>query len=239
MNANETARLSNIRLLQFVAKKLGVLLEEVVFLGECTTSLFITDTASPDVRYTLDVDCIIDVISSSQYYQFESNLMKQGFKKSMQDEVTCRWHYDDVILDVMPTDEKVLGFSNRWYKSAMKNSVKHSIAADLQINTVTSPYFLATKLEAFKSRGNMDFLVSHDFEDIVSIIDGRSELIDEIEQSDQDVKGYLTGTFQNIYEQHAFHDSLPGHFIQYGSLADDRITLFLARVEQIIRHLRA
>ncbi len=29
----------------------------------------------------------------------------------------CRWHFDDVILDVMPTDEEILTFGNRWYKS--------------------------------------------------------------------------------------------------------------------------
>jgi hypothetical protein len=32
------------------------------------------------------------------------------------------------ILDVMPLDEKILGFSNRWYKPAMDSSVVHKVA---------------------------------------------------------------------------------------------------------------
>jgi hypothetical protein len=31
----------------------------------------------------------------------------------------CRWVHSGTILDVMPLDEKILGFSNRWYRAAM------------------------------------------------------------------------------------------------------------------------
>src|SRR5947199_3909542 len=117
MKSNEPTSLVNIRMLQFVATKLGELCNQVVFLGGCTTALFITDTATPDVRYTLDVDCIVDVISLNHYYQLEKQLREHGFTRSMHDDVICRWHYDDVILDVMPTEEKILGFGNRWYKA--------------------------------------------------------------------------------------------------------------------------
>lgn len=40
-----------------------------LYLGGCTTGLFITDPEFPDVRYTLDVDCIVDVISLNQYHR--------------------------------------------------------------------------------------------------------------------------------------------------------------------------
>jgi hypothetical protein len=36
-------KLANIRMLQFMAAKLGDLCEDLVFLGGCTTALFITD----------------------------------------------------------------------------------------------------------------------------------------------------------------------------------------------------
>jgi hypothetical protein len=35
--------------------------------------------------------------------------------------------------------------------------------------------FVATKLEAFASRGGGDFLTSHDLEDVLNIVDGREE----------------------------------------------------------------
>jgi len=232
---NKSVTLANLRMLQFVAEQLGSLCDKVVFVGGATTALFITDTASPDVRYTLDVDCIVDVISLSHYYQFEIGLLAQGFKKSMQDDVLCRWRYNDAILDVMPTDEKILGFSNRWYKSAIKNASVYIFSDVLKIKILTAPYFLATKFEAFKSRGKMDFLASHDFEDIVSVIDGRLELCEEIGQSDDALKEYLAISFQSICNHRAFHDALPGHFIHYGKLADERIDFFTKKVNEIAR----
>jgi hypothetical protein len=40
--------------------------------------LFITDSVAFDVQATLDVDCIIDVISIREYHLFESKLKKLG-----------------------------------------------------------------------------------------------------------------------------------------------------------------
>ena len=74
-----------------------------------------------------------------------------------------------IILDVMPLNEEILGFSNSWYKAAMQSSVARRISTELEIRIVTAPYFLATKLEAFRGRGEGNFLSSHDLEDLASI----------------------------------------------------------------------
>jgi hypothetical protein len=37
--------------------------------------------------------------------------------------------------------------------------------------------FVATKFEAFHGRGNNDHLASHDLEDIITVVDGRPELM--------------------------------------------------------------
>lgn len=101
-------------MLGFMARKLDPLNEQAIYLGSCTTALFITDPLSLDVRPTKDVDCIIDIVSLPKYYQFGKKLSSQGFKQSIDEEVICRWRYDDAILDVMPTDENILKFGNRW-----------------------------------------------------------------------------------------------------------------------------
>ena len=41
---------ANLKMLEFVAGKLGVLNDEVVYLGGCATALFISDPLSLDVR---------------------------------------------------------------------------------------------------------------------------------------------------------------------------------------------
>ena len=81
---------SNLAMLAFVAKKLGPINKKLVFLGGCATSLLITDAASPDVRATIDVDCIVDVISLVEYHHLENQLVACGFKKSLIDDVICR-----------------------------------------------------------------------------------------------------------------------------------------------------
>jgi hypothetical protein len=141
-----------------VARKLDKLNEEVLYLGGCATALFVNDPLALDVRPTKDVDCIIDVISLSEYHSFSEKLNKLGFKQSMQDEVICRWRYEDMLLDVMPTDEKILGFTNRWYKPALKHPIHHDIADGVVVKTTTAPYFLASKIEAYKGRGKNDML---------------------------------------------------------------------------------
>jgi hypothetical protein len=231
---NKAVMLTNLRMLEFVAVKLGEIRNDVVFLGGCTTGLFITDVEFPDVRHTLDVDCIVDVISLNQYHQLEKKLIKQGFKKSLYEEVICRWFYDDVTLDVMPTDENILGFGNRWYKSAISASIIHHLTDKIDIKVVTAPYFLATKLEAFKTRGKSDYYVSHDFEDIMSVLDGRVEIVEEIHKADSKLRNHLINSFIEIDSSPAFKGAIPGHFVQYGSYADDRIEMVEQKIKDII-----
>jgi len=232
MNNKNQRATSNLKMLEFVARKLGALNDEVVYLGGCTTALFINDPLSLDVRPTLDVDCIIDVISLGQYYQFEHKLMDKGFHRSMNDEVICRWHFDDIILDVMPTDEKILGWGNQWYKEAIKHAVNHQIADDLTIKSVTAPYFLATKIEAFKSRGNNDFLGSHDFEDIITVIAGCVDIADEVVATSNKLRSYLQSVFGEMLKNDQFELALPGH-VSDGPVTMQRVQTVIQRIKKI------
>ena len=91
----------------------------------------------------------------------------------------------------MPTDPNILGFGNRWFSKAFSSAVPYRLTSGQQIMLLPAPFFLATKIEAFKHRGNDDYVLSTDMEDIVTIIDGRSEIIEEVSSSDSDLKTYL------------------------------------------------
>ena len=216
-----------------MARKLGKLNDEIVYLGGCTTALFINDPLSLDVRPTLDVDCIIDVISLRRYHKFENELSKIGFKQSMEDDVICRWRCDDIILDVMPTDEKILGFSNSWYKEAIQNAVTHQIAKDIFIKSITAPYFLAIKIEAFKTRGNNDFFGSHDLEDIITVIAGRVNITDEITLSSKELREHLKQIFEKMLKDNQFELALPGH-VSDGPVTMQRVQIVKDRIKKII-----
>jgi len=174
------AREHNLEILTIVAKQLDSLLHEVVFCGGCATSLLITDSAIPDVRHTTDVDMIVDIVTRKKYYALEERLQKLGFSHPLGEKnvPVCRWKIGEIDVDIMPTDEKILGFSNRWYKDAIKEAQNISLTDEITIKLLTAPYFLATKLEAFYGRGKGDYLGSQDLEDILTIIDGRVELLD-------------------------------------------------------------
>lgn len=191
MNRSSTQR--NLNSLILIANQLGELCNEVTFVGGCVTGLLITDKAAPDVRFTVDVDCIINVVTKHEYHSLSEKLRNKGFKEmSFGNHPIRRWDCDGILIDVMPTDKNVLGFSNLWYKDAQNNAVSKNLNDSQIIKVISAPYFLATKLEAFKDRGKQDFLLSHDLEDIIAVIDGRPEIVDDVSSTLQNLK--------NIYQ---------------------------------------
>lgn len=116
----------------------------------------------------------------------------------------------ELKVDFMPDDETILGFSNRWYKQALENTQDFQLSDDLVIRLLSPTYFVATKLEAYKGRGNDDPLASHDMEDILNIIDGRPELIDEFNNADQDVREFITEEISTLLEHNMIDYAIQG-----------------------------
>jgi predicted nucleotidyltransferase len=226
--------MTSLEMIVIVARRLGTLRDEVAFLGGATTSFLITDPAYPQVRPTLDVDVIVEIASRMEYYKLEERLRRLGFIQAIgEDDPICRWMVEGVKIDVMPTEPSILGFSNRWYADALKYPETRNIADDLYIRLVTAPYFLATKMEAFLGRGKGDYLASHDMEDIVTLIDGRGEIIDEIGSSDPELKVYLAERFSDLLNDGAFYDALPGYL--YGDAASQaRRPIIIKRMQKVI-----
>ena len=137
-----------------------------------------------DYRHLLerkDVDVIVEVGSWGEYALLQERLREKGFHEDMEEGAPlCRWVVEGIRVDVMPTSEEVVGFSNRWYGPAMKAAQTFKPDDQITIRLVTAPYFVATKLEAFIGRGHDDYLASHDIEDLVAVVDGRPELAHEI-----------------------------------------------------------
>jgi predicted nucleotidyltransferase len=174
----------NLPLLESVAKYLGSLCEQLVFVGGCATGLLITETAAPPVRVTKDVDAIVEILTLTEYHALERQLESGGFRHDRSpDAPKCRWMVGSALLDVMPTDEAVLGFGNRWYDEAVHTAVRVTLPSGRNIRLISPPAFLGTKFEAFHGRGAGDFLASHDLEDIITVVDGRPELTTEIRQA--------------------------------------------------------
>ncbi|MDO1450825.1 hypothetical protein Q0590_31415 [Rhodocytophaga aerolata] len=183
---------SNIVQLQAVANGLSSLLDEVVFVGGATVGLYATDPAAAEVRPTDDVDCVIELASRNALYILEDRLRVIGFRNDTRGGAPiCRWLYQSITVDIMPTDPHILGFSNQWYRDGIKQAIWYKLPNRESIQIFTSPYFIASKLEAFRSRGEKDIRTSTDFEDIIYVFDNRPSLEEEIRQAPITVRSYL------------------------------------------------
>lgn len=174
-------------MLRQVAVALGPELgAQVAFVGGCTVGLLVTDPVVREaVRFTEDVDLIVHVLGPHSWYRLERELASRGFHSSPEDTVICRKRLastqgNDLIVDFMPDDAAILGFGNRWYAGALQHAEAHALDDEVSIRVVTPPYFLGTKLEAWRGRGNNDPLTSRDVEDILNIVDGRPTLPNEL-----------------------------------------------------------
>jgi len=202
----------NEKMLLEVARKLPAeLLKQVVFLGGAVVGCLLTDEGIGEVRATQDVDLVVGITSRTEFQRFEEKLRKAGFSPSMEEGAPiCRWQIGNVDVDIMPCSADILGFSNKWYKAAMENA-KAVCLRNVEIKIVSAPYFLATKIEAFIGRGKNDYLGSSDMEDIVTLIDGRKELIEEIKSSDLELQKYLGKIFEKWLQNKVFLSCLAGH----------------------------
>jgi len=110
----------------------------------------------------------------------------------------------------MPTYKEALGFSNLWYPGGFATAINYDIG-DGNIRIFKSPYFIASKLEAFKSRGSNDGRTSTDFEDIVFVLENNSLIWEEMEQAEHDVKQYLKNTFKIMLNDLHFEEWVNAH----------------------------
>jgi hypothetical protein len=145
----------------------------------------------------------------------------------------CRWDCDGILIYIMPIDKRIFGFSNKWYKDALVHSKAIVLPGSIQLNIISAPYFLATKLEAFKDRGHHDFLLSHDIEDIISLLDGRPEIIDDLALVSTNLQKYLAEEFSSLINNDNFIQALPGH-LNYSNEAFIRQNIVRERIMAII-----
>jgi predicted nucleotidyltransferase len=166
----------NVQRVELVAAALGELRHQLVLVGGCAVSLLIDSATASPPRVTYDVDLIAEVAALREYHLMEKALAERGFVRDQSpDAPICRWTVGAVKVDLMPTSEAVLGFSNPWYKEAMRSATRCTLPSGVALNLISAPAFLATKFEAFDSRGRGDMAASHDFEDIINIVEGCGE----------------------------------------------------------------
>jgi predicted nucleotidyltransferase len=220
----------NVQSVELVAAALGNLCDELVLVGGCAASLLIDAPTAPPPRVTYDVDLIAEVAALRNYHALEEQFARRGFKRDLSpDAPICRWHIGTIKVDLMPTDEAVLGFSNRWYAEAATTATRLILPSGTVINLISAPAFLATKFEAFLTRGKADMLQSHDFEDIINVVEGRMSILEEVGAGGTALRTYLCKQFTSIIAAPDYTNVLPG-LVAFDDLHSQRIKRVSQRV---------
>lgn len=224
---------ANVQLVERVAAALDELCEQLVLVGGCAAGLLYTSASAPVPRVTYDVDVVAEVAALSAYHVLEQQFAERGFKRDVsQDAPICRWRLGEVEVDLMPTDERILGFSNRWYPQAISTAMRVTLPSGRAIRLIAAPAFLATKLEAFATRGKSDFMSSHDFEDIINVVDGRPGVVDEVARAGSEIRAYLAERFDEVVRQSDFENTLPG-LLTYDEIYGERVLRVRERLHAI------
>lgn len=216
----------NFPLLEDAVRKLAPFLDEIVFVGGVTLGLLITDEAAAPIRGTTDVDVIAEIVTYADYIAFSERLRQAHFNEDTG--LTCRWHNGALTLDLLALNKDVLGFTNIWYEPALRHASTVSLPSGQTIRVITAPYFLGTKVEAFRGRGRMDFQASHDLEDFVAVVEGRETIVKEIAESPLDLRNYLADAAKGLLAESRFLDVLPGFVLD-----DERVPLIRERIASI------
>jgi predicted nucleotidyltransferase len=207
-----TSRLIGPDELIVVARRLGELNREAVFVGGAVVPLLVTDAGAEAPRPTTDVDVVVELTSRTAFSRLEERLRALGFAHDMTSNEICRWQVEGITVDVMPSDESVLGFSNRWYADVFASPVVYPLAPDVTIRLIAPALMLATKLEAFHGSHREhagDYYASRDMEDIVTLLDGRPELPGEIQGASPELRAYLMTELGQIRNDPRFIEALP------------------------------
>lgn len=212
----------SVEMISIIARALGELVDDVVFIGGCATPLLVEEAAQPDARMTEDVDFVIQAAAYGDYQQFAERIRAKGFQEDMNGELDgggplCRWILPAaggrLIVDVMPTQADILGFSNPWYPAAFDTANRVTLPDGTDIRLVAPLYFLATKFDAWFQRGGGD-LAHKDIEDIVFVLECRPRLsIEFMDETSAPLKAYIRDQSQQLLNMPNLTNMLPGLLI--------------------------
>jgi hypothetical protein len=227
----------NILMLQEVATGLHGLVEEVVFVGGATTALYIDDEGAPESVPSDDVDFVVEVTTLSAFAKMEEKLRKLGFKDYVPDEdevgIICRKKFGAITVDVMPSGN-LLGFTNEWYPDAVRNKLAKTLPNGQNIYIFSIPYFLASKLVAFRSRGGNDMRFSQDMEDILSVIDGNRGFIAEMEKAPEVPKKFIQEYFVKLLKKRDILEETVSAFIKRAGDPPARVKNVMTKIDKML-----
>lgn len=221
----------NIDDVKTIAIALRELKDQVVFVGGSILTLYITEPGAEKVRETLDVDFTMKLYTYNDFNKVQERLSQLGFHPDPFGHSINSYKCNDIPVDIMLAIDSPLVPCNRWYQKGF-NSLQQMSIGNENIQVFSAPYFLATKFEAFNDRGE-DIRTSHDFEDIIYIINNRENIVEEISMADEDVRLFLKTEIRKILNNKMLEEILSYHIVP--SDFEYRHTVVLEKMNKIAK----
>jgi len=186
-----------------------------------------------EFRSTKDVDVVVAAATYKEFVALEELLRSADFEHDTSEGAPiCRWLVDGCRVDIMPKAPAHLGMNTKWFPEVLQQATNVDLGEECFAKVVTPALFLATKLEAFKDRGKGDYYMSHDLEDIITLVDGRAGIVGEIAAVSSGIRYFIASEFAQILNHPDFRDALPGHMPEiFGARL--RIPILVKRFEAI------
>lgn len=227
--------MANIDLIVEVAKALGDLLDQVVFVGGTAVALIIEDPAAPETRPTDDVDVISAVTNYDDYRDLTALLEARGFKQGGgKGDPICRWRVAGVLVDIMPQADGVLGFASRWYPETFDTALTRKVSG-FTVRYANPGTFLATKFQAFtdpERESSNDYVLSHDFEDIIAVVNGCDDIADFLQAASADLRAFVRDECKRLLDVHN-HEDLIAANLRSDAANQARLPLIVERLRSI------
>jgi predicted nucleotidyltransferase len=220
----------NLKIVEKVANQLGELNTDVLYVGGAVISLYITDVGAEQPRPTKDIDISIQITTYDQMDSFREKLALKNIYPASSENVLYRFSYEGILIDFIPYEETPLGPTNKWLKPGFEKSFAVKIG-DSEIRILPVSLFLATKWEAYKSRGN-DPRSSHDFEDIIYILDNNLEVVQDVKKANKDVQDFLKAMCGKILSHPSRDEIIECHMNPY--TAAERKEIVIKKLKEII-----
>jgi predicted nucleotidyltransferase len=220
----------NLKVVEKVALSLEELNNDVIYVGGAVVSLYVTDEGAEQPRPTKDIDISVQISTYSQMDELREKLATKNIYPAPSEKVMYRYSYEDILIDFIPFEETPLGPTNSWLKPGFKKAYRVQIG-NTEIKILPVSLFLATKWEAFKSRGN-DPRTSHDFEDIIYIIDNNLNVVEDVRDADKDVQDFLKEMSNEILNHSSRNEIIECHINPF--TVDERREIVIEKLEEII-----
>ncbi len=219
----------NINIVAQVARALKELKDQMVFIGGAVISLYTDDPSADEIRPTADIDMTVRLLNYSDWVKMQKRLAELRFFPDPDGHSIISYLYKGISVDIMPGEDGPMGPANRWYKLGFEDL--HTIEVeDVELQVFSAPCYLATKFEAFNDRGG-DYRTSHDFEDVIYVLDNRTTIVEEIDKAHSAIKAFLHSELNKILQSSYAEEIISVHL--HPLVLEERYPMLMAKLQAI------